>query len=1134
MRRSLAFGGVAVAVALVAAYALADRWIWRDEPIVYLPAYPEPQDTAGVVVRAEPGLEVSLWASLPGSPVAINFAGSGAAYVAQTVRRREADLEVRPRMTWLEPDLALESIEQKRAFLRDRLDPALSEQNQWLPDFNQDGVHDWRDLEVPRERVLRVLDLTGDGVADSLNVYAEGQTDEVTGVAGGVLYHEGDVFLAMAPDLWRLSSRRSRGRVEGHESISHGYAVRLGISGHGMSGLTLGPDGKIYWKIADTGLNVVGPDGRRWSYPHEGAILRANPDGSEFEVFARGTRNIHEMAFDEHGNLIGVDNNADIGDRDRIVYLVDGGDSGWRNRYQWTQALTAELHQDDAVTDVSGYNVWLEERLWEPHFAGQAAHITPPVASFGVGPAGLAYNPGTALDESWRGYFFLTEFTGAPDRSRIVAFRIEPQGASFRLAEDRPVLSGILGTSLDFGPDGALYVADWVSGWVVRDRGRIWKVDAAEAAGSPLRAETRALLSADFRGRSVGELGELLRHADLRVRLQAQFELVRRGRRGAEELLRAATHAEHQLARLHGIWGTGQLARRESRAIEALLPLLRDADTEVRAQVARVIGDAGPAAAADPLLPLLADPSARVRFFAAQALGRLGDSRAVTPLVEMLEANADQDPYLRHAGALALSRIGDTDAIRRLRDHRSRAGRLAAVVALRHLQDPGVAAFLADADPLVVVEAARAIHDDDSIEAALPQLAQLLEGESPLEEPVLRRAVNANFRLGGPAEAERLAAFAARTDAPPALRAQALDALGYWPQPPRLDRVEGKYRPLSPRDAAAARRALAAVFRSTIMTQPDTVRIAAVEAAGKVRYSEAAPALHELVQQPAQPRRLRLAALTALGEIRHDRFPDAVRLALRDPDPELRTAAQRMVSELPIPPEQAAQMLAIPLEQGAIRERQAALATLARLDTPRAREILARWMDRLHTGTVPAELQLDVLLAAERSGGPELTEKLARYRAARPADDALAAFSETLAGGDPAIGRQLFLGHAVAECARCHAPDAGGGPAGPDLTRIGAVLDRRELLRSLVDPAARISPGYGSVRLRLNDGRELAGLVVGKSADTVVLQRAGGESLSVAHADVVERSAASPMPPMGEVLTASEIRDLIAYLATLR
>src|SRR4029450_4353801 len=141
-------------------------------------------------------------------------------------------------------------------------------------------------------------------------------------------------------------------------------------------------------------------------------------------------------------------------------------------------------------------------------------------------------------------------------------------------------------------------------------------------------------------------------------------------------------------------------------------------DPEIRAQAAKVIGDVRDDRQAGALLPVVAEAAPRARVFAAEALGRLADGAAIPTLVQMLAGNDDRDANLRHAGSLALARIGDASQIAALNRHGSRAVRTAAIVALRRMRHPDVARFLDDQDERVVTEAARAINDDGGIEAA--------------------------------------------------------------------------------------------------------------------------------------------------------------------------------------------------------------------------------------------------------------------------------------------------------------------------------------------------------------------------------------------------------------------------------
>src|SRR5690606_24582645 len=103
------------------------------------------------------------------------------------------------------------------------------------------------------------------------------------------------------------------------------------------------------------------------------------------------------------------------------------------------------------------YHPWLREGLAIPHHAGQPAYITPPLSNYVDGPAGFAFNPGTALNELYRDHFFLTAF---PSRV-LYAFKVEPAGAAFCMVGDHVVTRAVLMTGMKFGSDGALYIADW-------------------------------------------------------------------------------------------------------------------------------------------------------------------------------------------------------------------------------------------------------------------------------------------------------------------------------------------------------------------------------------------------------------------------------------------------------------------------------------------------------------------------------------------------------------------------------------------------------------------------------------------------------------------------------------------------
>ncbi len=751
----------------------------------YAPKIAPASDEAARAIRTfrvPAGLQVEVFAAEPllANPVAFGFDEKGVAYVAETFRLHAGVTDTRGHMNWLDDDLASRTVADRVAMYRKYLGAEFAK------------------YSVEHERVRRVVDRDGDGRADASTVFADGFNDPAAGIGAGVLARKGNVWYACIPWLWKLRDNDGDGRADRRELLHQGYGVHVGFLGHDLHGLRFGPDGKLYFSIGDRGFNVTTLDNLKLSVPDTGSVLRCNPDGTELEVFATGLRNPQELAFDEFGNLFTGDNNSDSGDKARWVYLIEGGDSGWRIGYQFIAGPVSR-------------GPWNEEKLWHPAFDGQAAYLVPPIANIADGPSGLAYEPGVSLlPDAYRRHFFLVNFRGSSGQSGIRSFAMRPRGASFELVDAKQFIWSTLATDVDFGPDGALYFSDWVEGWEKPNKGRIDRVFDPSRRSDPMVREVRALLAEGMDNRPNDELTRLLAHPDMRVRQEAQFELAARGESSLRrlpaqggstptpesairDLATVAASSGDLRARLHAIWGLGQVGRVRSDGNRldtwALLGgLLDDREAEVRVQAAKVLGEVHEPKAFEGLVARLRDDSPRVRSLSAIALGKLNRAEAVAPLLTMLRDDGGKDPYLRHSAVMGLvgSTSKDLMALRRVAGDPSPSVRMGVLLAMRRLGDPEVARFLKDADPRLVLEAARAINDMP-IDAAMPALADLpLTKDAPL--PLLRRVLNAHLRRGDAADAVAMAEAAGRSDLPAAARLQAMEMLGHWASPPGATR----------------------------------------------------------------------------------------------------------------------------------------------------------------------------------------------------------------------------------------------------------------------------------------------------------------------------------------------------------
>ncbi|MBK8503225.1 MAG: HEAT repeat domain-containing protein [Saprospiraceae bacterium] len=541
----------------------------------------------------------------------------------------------------------------------------------------------------------------------------------------------------------------------------------------------------------------------------------------------------------------------------------------------------------------------------------------------------------------------------------------------------------------------------------------------------------------------------------MRVRQKAQFALV--DRTASAVIEEVAQSPDHQLARVHALWGLTQLVRLGKVQGSVLMPFLTDTDPEIRAQACRLLGDIRWVKAGTELLPLLDDSEARIRFFAAEALGRMAEKSAVAPIIRMLEKNGDQDAYLRHAGCLALARIGLAERIIDLAKHPSRALRIAAVVTLRKLQHPSLALFLADEDEFIVTEAARAINDDLSVEEVLPQLGQMLAQSRFENEALIRRAINANLRVGTMQSMKLLIDFALDNKRDLSMRLEALMALSTWIHPSVVDRVDGRYRGKIERDPYEVRNTASASL-TLLLKDPDyTIRIQAIRTCAKLGATAVTGAIVDAMtnDKNAEVRSAGLEALVTLDQIQAQ---TAIKTILAKEEEPVRVTALQQLKALSIDPSEIAVSLNNILTGGTSQEKQAALAALVNLPKESIVDQLSLMLDELLAGNVDEALQLDLLDVALNNGDESVLKKIEIFRKKYAELGMAANYIECMEGGDSRAGRGVLINNSAAQCLKCHAISGYGGVAGPPLDNVGARRDRLFLLQSLVEPSAHLAP----------------------------------------------------------------------------
>lgn len=453
--------------------------------------------------------------------------------------------------------------------------------------------------QQPRDKVLIVEDLDGDGRADKTTVFADNLLIP-TGLEPG----DGGCYVANSTQLVHLADTNGDGQADQRRIVLSGFGTE--DTHHILHTFRFGPDGRLYFNQSIyIHSHIETPYGvRRLG---GGGIWQFNPESLQLDIFMRGLVNPWGHHFDRWGQSFATDGAGGEG----VNFVVPGA-------YYFTAVGASKI--------LHGLN------------PGSPKHC------------GLEVVSGRHFPDDWQGNIITNDFRA----NRVCRFVLSESGSGYTSREQPEVIksSSIAFRPIDvkMGPDGALYVADWYNPIIqhgevdFRDprrdhtHGRIWRITAKDRA----LVERPRLVDAP-----VPELLEALRAPEDFTRHHAKLQLKARGREAVlPELARWVqaldpTDPQVEHLRLEALWTYQSLDEVEPNLLGMLL---RARDHRARAAATRIAGDWRERLSL-PLAQLgvqAVDEHPRVRLEAIRALSRFPSAQAFDLALRALDFNTDR------------------------------------------------------------------------------------------------------------------------------------------------------------------------------------------------------------------------------------------------------------------------------------------------------------------------------------------------------------------------------------------------------------------------------------------------------------------------------------------------------------
>jgi putative membrane-bound dehydrogenase-like protein len=954
-------------------------------------------------------------------------------------------------------------------------------------------------LREEGDRIVILTDKDGDGKADDSSVFYQGKdlygplgicvlaspVASAPGVPAKFAYR---VLVCQSPDILEFWDKDGDGKADGPPKK---FLTNFGgfDHDHGVHGINVGPDGKLYFTVGDSGVKgLQSADGKgpKWNSNdttvQKGTVWRCDMDGNNLELIAHNFRNNYECCVNSFGEIWLSDNDDDGNQQTRICHVMPGGNYGYGPRGP-------------------GQSHWHEEQPGIVHKTMRTG--------FGS-PTGICFYEGTLLPKRFHNQLLHTD--AGPRELR--AFHITPKGAGHTLVKENVVSSTdtwFRPSDVCVAPDGSVMIADWydpgVGGHGMGDwkMGRIYRVTpkghkgykvpevkldtkegTVESLASPCLAARAAAVERLRRSDESFSLGTIKIAVDRKEEpdlfARACLCLLAVCNRTPEELVSG----------FNAITSCQQSSSDEFRQLAVrLIDQFRQNSPVAKAGIGQET------------IRIVSKESAAVRREQLLYLGRLPHDEVYGemfglfyPLAKLYDGH---DIFYRAALNIACG----TDPKRReaiLADFDKQFPEWNDKVAdlfweLRPASSLARLGKLLDDSKLTAAQKGRvvdilAVYDDAN--AGQTMLALLGREVSP---EIKSRAIE-NLRTFLPTKWKDLQKGEAVRDAiSNLLQSKAGQIAGLQLAAAAPDCVRGEDIIRLAGDAKASKE----------------VRIAAVQVLGKTRQRKYVEELHPFVKDPV----VGPAAAAALGEFLDGKGDNS---GAKD--------ALVILGNLVTKDDAPAEM------------RQAALSALTGSRTGTG------WLLQLkESGNMPSTLVASAgrLLRNSPFQG-ERNKAMLLFPAAGKLDPKkLPPISELVKRtGDVKRGEALLAASlkSEAQCLRCHTVRGVGGNIGPDQSMIGKKASRENLLESILLPSKAIADQYVQWKVNTLDEKSVVGLLIAETATSITLRDANGKDHTFATKDLdgpKQKSLVSIMPDnLVSALTEDELIDMVEYLLTLK